>query len=144
MLYWSIFMIVICYAHLISIARISKNQCRQCRSLTDNSMDHLLYLPKQYVMPCQSQQQITMRHILSHTQLKLTGEQRLLRIFTIAAKCRSKGMTTPSVVRTVWKQRYTPLRKNKVWASFYTPRRLPHAKTNEQTIRVQCGTNWKE
>jgi hypothetical protein len=40
------------------------------------------------------------------------GEQRqLLMIFTITAKCRSKGMITPSVVRTVWKQRYTPQKK---------------------------------
>ncbi len=30
MLYWSIFMIVTCYAHLISMARISKNQWHQC------------------------------------------------------------------------------------------------------------------
>jgi hypothetical protein len=29
-------------------------------------------------------------------------------IFTITAQCRSKGMIIPSVVRTVWKQRYTP------------------------------------
>jgi hypothetical protein len=31
--------------------------------------------------------------------------------------------------------------KNKIWASFHLPRRLRHSKTNEQTIRVQCGTN---
>jgi hypothetical protein len=29
-------------------------------------------------------------------------------IFTITAQCRSKGMITPSVVRTVWKQMYIP------------------------------------
>ncbi len=33
-------------------------------------------------------------------------------IFAITAQCRSKGMITPSVVRTVWKQRYT-LQKQK-------------------------------
>jgi len=33
-------------------------------------------------------------------------------IFTITAQCRSKGMITPSVVRTVWKQRYTPQKQN--------------------------------
>ncbi len=38
-------------------------------NLIDNSMDHSLYLPKQYLMPCQSQQQITMRYILSHSLL---------------------------------------------------------------------------
>jgi hypothetical protein len=31
--------------------------------------------------------------------------------------------------------------KTKLWASFYIPRKLQHSKTNEQTIRVQCGTN---
>jgi hypothetical protein len=29
-------------------------------------------------------------------------------IFTITAQLRLKGMITPSVVRSVWKQRYTP------------------------------------
>jgi hypothetical protein len=28
-------------------------------------------------------------------------------IFTITAQCSSKGMIRPSVVRTIWKQRYT-------------------------------------
>jgi hypothetical protein len=42
-----------------------------------------------------------------------TGEQRqLLMIFTFTAKCRSKGMITPSVVRTVWKQMYTLQKQN--------------------------------
>jgi hypothetical protein len=34
--------------------------------------------------------------------------------------------------------------KTKIWASFHIPRRLCHSKTNEQTIRVQCGTNYKD
>ncbi len=68
MLYWSIFMIVTCYAHLISMARISKS-VTSMSNLTDNSMGHLLYLPKQYLMPCQSQQPNKMRHILSHSWL---------------------------------------------------------------------------
>jgi hypothetical protein len=33
-------------------------------------------------------------------------------IFTITAQLRSKGMITPSVVRTVWEQRYTPQKQN--------------------------------
>jgi hypothetical protein len=33
-------------------------------------------------------------------------------IITITAKCRSKGMMTPSVVRTVWTQRYTLQKQN--------------------------------
>jgi hypothetical protein len=61
-------------------------------------------------------------------------------IFTITAQCRAKEMITPSVVRTVWKQRYTP-QKQKIWASFDIPRRIHHSKMNEQTIRVQWGTN---
>jgi hypothetical protein len=32
-------------------------------------------------------------------------------IFIIANQLRLKGMITPSVVRTVWKQRYTPQKK---------------------------------
>jgi hypothetical protein len=38
-------MIVTCYANLISMARISKTSAINVY-LTDNSMDHLLYLPK--------------------------------------------------------------------------------------------------
>ncbi len=33
-------------------------------------------------------------------------------IFTITAQCRSKRMITHSVVRTVWKQRYTQQKQN--------------------------------
>jgi hypothetical protein len=33
-------------------------------------------------------------------------------IFTITAQFRSKGMITPSVVRTVWKHRYTLQKQN--------------------------------
>jgi hypothetical protein len=63
-------------------------------------------------------------------------------IFTITAQCRSKEMITPSVVRTVWKQRYIRQKQN-VWASFHIPRRLQHSKMNEQTVKIQCRTNWK-
>jgi hypothetical protein len=41
-------------------------------------------------------------------------------------------MITPSVVRTIWKQRYTQ-QKQKIWASFYVPRKLRHSETNEQS-----------
>ncbi len=40
-------------------------------------------------------------------------------------------MITPSVVRTVWKQRFSP--QKKIWASFHIPRKLGHSKTNEQS-----------
>ena len=45
-------------------------------------------------------------------ELQLEKQRQLLMIFTITTQCRSKGMITPSVVRTVWKQRYT-LQKQK-------------------------------
>ncbi len=78
-------------------------------NLTDNSMYHSLYLPKQYLMPCQSQQLVKRDTSCLIADWTTTGEQRqILIIFTITATCRSKGMITPSVVRTVWKQRYTP------------------------------------
>ncbi len=41
-------------------------------------------------------------------------------------------MITPSVVKTVWKQRYT-LQKQKTWASFHIPSKLCHSKTNGQS-----------
>jgi hypothetical protein len=41
-------------------------------------------------------------------------------------------MITPSVVRTIWKQRYTP-QKQKIWASFHVPGKLRHSKRNEQS-----------
>ena len=41
-------------------------------------------------------------------------------------------MITSSVVRTVWKQRYTP-QKQKIWASFQIPRKLRHSKMNDQS-----------
>jgi hypothetical protein len=34
--------------------------------------------------------------------------------------------------------------KTKIWAPFHIPRRLRHSKTNNETIRVQCGTNYKD
>jgi hypothetical protein len=42
----------------------------------------------------------------------------------------AKGMITLSVVRTVWKQRYTPQNEN--LGIIHIPRKLRHSKTNEQ------------
>ncbi len=39
-------MIVTCYAHLISMARISEKPVTSTSNLTDNSMGRSLYLPK--------------------------------------------------------------------------------------------------
>ncbi len=100
------------YAHLISMEE-SVKPVTSMSNLTDNSMYHSLYLPKQYLMPCQSQQLIKWDTSCLIADWTTTGEQRqLLRILTITAKCRSKGMITPSVVRTVWKQRYTLQKQN--------------------------------
>jgi hypothetical protein len=53
-------------------------------------------------------------------------------IITITAQCRSKGMITTSVSRTVWKQRYIP--QKQIWASSHIPRKLCHSKTNELSV----------
>ncbi len=110
MLYWIIFMIVTCYAHLISMARISENHWHQCltyqtivwviRSTYQTVRNSLLVTATKWDKTCLI------------TDWTTTGEQRQLRmIFTITAQSRSKGMITPSVVKTVWKQRYTPQNK---------------------------------
>ncbi len=115
-LYWSIFMIVTCYAHLILIA---KNQWRPVTSmsiLTDNSMGHLLYLPKQYLMPCQSQQQTRQTSCLIADWTTTWKHGQLLMILTNTAQCRPKGMITPSVSKNCIKYRYTP--QIKIWAFF--------------------------
>ncbi len=53
-------------------------------------------------------------------------------------------MITHSVVRLYGIGIKGTPRKSKIWASFHIPRGLQHSKTNEQTIRVQCGTNNKD
>jgi hypothetical protein len=40
-------------------------------------------------------------------------------IFTITTQCRSKGMITNSVERTVWKQRYTLQKQNSEYHIIY-------------------------
>jgi hypothetical protein len=82
--------------------------------LTDNSMDHLLHLPKQYLTPCQSQLLSKMRHILSQSQLNYNWRTKAATedLHHTTTMCRSKGMITPSVVIPVWKQSYT-LQKQK-------------------------------
>ncbi len=107
-------------------------------------MIHLLCLPKQYLTPCYSQQLIkwdTTCHIADWTT---TGEQRqILMIFTITATCRSKGMITPSVVRTVWKQRYTPQKQKSghhfIYLEDYIIQRQMNKQSGfntDQTIRI--------
>ncbi len=77
-------------------------------NLTENSMGHLLYLQKQYLTPCQSQQQIKWDTSCLIADWTTTGEKRQpLMIFTNTVQCRWKGIISPSLVRTVWKQRYT-------------------------------------
>ncbi len=118
MLCWSIFMVATCYAHLISMARISNNQCHQCLP-NRQYMDHLLYLPKQYLTPCQSQQQ-KMRHILSHSWLNYNWRTKATTDnLHHHRSMQAKKMITTSVVRTVWKQRYTPQKQNSGYHFLY-------------------------
>jgi hypothetical protein len=54
-------------------------------------------------------------------------------IFTITAQCRSKGMITPSVVRAVWKQRYTPQKQNSWHHFIYLEDYVIQRQTNKQS-----------
>ncbi len=64
----------------------------------------------------------------------ITGEQRqLLMIFTITAQCRSKGMITSSVVRTVWKQRYTLQNKKSEHSFIYLEDYVIQRRMNKQS-----------
>ncbi len=111
-------------------------------NLTNNSISLLLYLPEQYLIPCQSQQQSKWYISCLIADWMTTGEQRqLLMIFTITTQCRSKSMIIPSVARTVWKQRYTPQNKN--LGIFSDTQRITSFK-DKWTIRVQWGTNHKD
>ncbi len=102
-------------------------------NLTDNRMDHSLYLPKQYLTPCQSQQQKWDTSCLI-ADWTTTGEQRqLLMIFTITAPCRSKGMITPSVGITVWKQRYTPQKQKSGHHFMYLENYVIQRQMNKQS-----------
>jgi hypothetical protein len=78
-------------------------------NLTDNIMGHLLYLQKQYLTPCQSQQQITMRCILPHSSLKdiwrtKAAAKDLHHHCSVQVKRDDHTFSS----KTVWKQRYTP------------------------------------
>jgi hypothetical protein len=54
-------------------------------------------------------------------------------IFTITTQCRSKGMITNSVVKTVWKQRYT-LQKQKSGHHFtYLNNHIIQRRMNKQS-----------
>jgi hypothetical protein len=82
-------------------------------NLTENSMYHSLYLSKQYLTPCQSQQLSKMRHILSHSWLNYNWR-------TKAAtddlhhhwKTQVKRDDHTFSSKTVWKQRCTLQKQN--------------------------------
>jgi hypothetical protein len=103
-------------------------------------MGHLLYLPKQYLTLCQSQQQKWDKSCLI-ADWTITGEQRqLLMIFTITAQCRSNRDDLTFSGRSVWKQRYT-LKNTK--SGHYFIHLEATSFEDKWTIRVQCGTNCK-
>jgi hypothetical protein len=54
-------------------------------------------------------------------------------IFTITAQCWSKGMITPSLVRTVWKQRYTPQKQKSGHHSIYLEDYIIQRQMNKQS-----------
>ncbi len=111
--------------------------------LTDNRIYHSLYLSKQYLTPCQSQQLSKMRHILSHSWLNYNWRTNattddLHHHRSIEVKRDDHTFSSKNCMETK-----VHSAKTKLWASVYIPRRLQHSKTNEQTIRVQCRTIWK-
>ncbi len=112
-------------------------------NIIDNRMYHFLYLPKQYLMPCQSQQLGKMRHILSHSWLNYNWRTKattddLHQHLSIQVKRDDHTFSSKNCMETK-----VHSAKSKLWASLYIPRRLQHSKMIEQTIRVQCGTNWR-
>jgi hypothetical protein len=54
-------------------------------------------------------------------------------IFTITAPCRSKGMITPSVGITVWKQRYTPQKQKSGHHFMYLENYVIQRQMNKQS-----------
>jgi hypothetical protein len=101
-------------------------------NLTDNSMGHSLYLPKQYLMPCQSHQQSKMRHsILSHSWLGYNWRMKAAtddfhHHCAMQVKRDDHTFSSKNCVETK-----VHSAKTKTWASFHIPRKLHHSKTNE-------------
>jgi hypothetical protein len=101
--------------------------------LTGNGMGHLLYLPKQYLMPCQSPQQSKMRHIPSHSWLNYNWRtkaatddlhhHRSMQVKRNDHTFSSKNCMEAKVHST----------KTKIWASFHIPGKWRHSKMNEQS-----------
>ncbi len=69
-------------------------------------MDHSLYLPKQYLTPCQSQQ-LKMRHILSHSWLNYNWRIKAATNDLHHHRSMQVKRDDHKFIRTVWKQRYT-------------------------------------
>jgi hypothetical protein len=102
-------------------------------NLTDNSMGHSLYLPKQYLMPCHSQQQSKMRHTLSHSWLNYNWRTKaatdgLHHHCSMQVKRDDHTFSSKNCMNTK-----VHSAKTKIWASFHIPWRLRHSKTNEQS-----------
>ncbi len=102
-------------------------------NLTDNSMGYLLYLPKQYLMPCQSQQQSKMRHILSHSWLKYKWRTKAATDNLHHHRSMQIKRNNHTFSSKNWMETMVYSAKTKIWASFHIPRKLRHSKTNEQS-----------
>ncbi len=103
-------------------------------------MDHLLYLPKQYLMPCQSQQLSKIRHILSHSWLNYNWKTKaaiddLHHHRSMQVKKDDDTASSKNCMETK-----VHSAKTKLWASFYMPRRLRHSRW----MNKQSGFNAKQ
>ncbi len=102
-------------------------------NLTDNSMGHLLYLRKQYLTPCQSQQQSKMRHIRLIADWTTTGEQKaatddLHHHRSIQVNRDDHILSSKNCMEIK-----AHSAKTRIWASYHIPRKLRHSKTNEKS-----------
>ncbi len=78
-------------------------------NLTDNKMYHSLYLPKQYLAPCQSQQLSKMSHILSPAWLNYNWRTKATTDDLHHHRSIQVNRDDHTFIsKTVWKQRYTP------------------------------------
>ncbi len=97
-------------------------------NLTDKSMDHLLYLPKQYLTPCQSQQLIKMRHILSHSWLNYNWKTKAAADDLHHHRSWQVERDDHTFISKNCMETKVHSTKTKLWASFYIPKRLRHSR----------------
>jgi hypothetical protein len=104
-------------------------------SLTDNGMDHLLYPPKQYLMPCQSQQLSKMRHIQSHSRLDYNWRTKAA-TDDLHHHCSMQVKRDDHTLRPIWKQRYTQQKQKSGHHFIY-----PEDCNTQRQMNTQSGFN---